>query len=229
MWLENLNADKSYLNFLPADPDNVVGRSNKVYFEERLNRKGITRDSTTDHPVRRVSDDTYRRNFESLCRGQRPTVRWFTCPWFKPLLLNILLVKFSLSFSFYFLWGFLLFLIFPSFVVCFLSQFIFILLYFYSFDAVLILFINCSCLQKNRNTCRLVRSEGVLWYHKVEILRKKPPILVFHDVFSSQLMREFVVLAKEEVDHNEAYFYLKNRAETHLPFWLHYKRSFINI
>lgn len=25
------------------------------------------------------------------------------------------------------------------------------------------------------------------------------------------------------------YFYLKNRAETHVPFWLHYKRSFINI
>lgn len=51
-----------------------------------------------------------------------------------------------------------------------------------------------------------MRSEGVLWYHKVEILRKKPPILVFHDVFSSQLMREFVVMAKEEVDHNEAVF-----------------------
>ncbi|PVD39069.1 hypothetical protein C0Q70_01697 [Pomacea canaliculata] len=54
--------------------------------------------------------------------------------------------------------------------------------------------------KKNRNTCRLVRSEGVLWYHKVEILRKKPPILVFHDVFSSQLMREFVVMAKEEYE-----------------------------
>ncbi|KAK7112409.1 hypothetical protein V1264_011874 [Littorina saxatilis] len=52
---------------LKKDPENMVARTNKVFFEERIARG---KESTkTGSPKRFGNEDTYRRNFERLCRG----------------------------------------------------------------------------------------------------------------------------------------------------------------
>ncbi|XP_076458126.1 prolyl 4-hydroxylase subunit alpha-1-like [Babylonia areolata] len=57
---------KATEDLLKTDPDNMVARANRVFFEERVKRE--KRDSPS-RPVRYAKEDVYRRKFETLCRG----------------------------------------------------------------------------------------------------------------------------------------------------------------
>ncbi|KAL8587706.1 hypothetical protein ACOMHN_020924 [Nucella lapillus] len=69
---------KATEELLKKDPENTLARSNKAFFQER-----VTRDKEKgDQPARVArysNDDSYRKNFETLCRGTKLKLRRLKC------------------------------------------------------------------------------------------------------------------------------------------------------